>query len=332
MKSLKWTVLPGLLVLVALVAAACSSGEDSEPASPPAAAAAITITEADDAYFAELAAAQALTQANFSNFGEVFSSSWPVRSALISALLDAGVGNAFLDGLEALKQIEPPAHLQAVHQSIVDMNQRLYDLDSDAADAVRKDDLVQFVLLNGQMGEVSVSGLIALPAGVCNALTPSDLPQNSLCASAGTLPGGEYGKQLSDILRTFEPKFGGARGALGFPLSLDDEELIQVFSTISPEVEAFFAETLIGLESLTPPSSMQDDHQRLIGYLQAMGGGFSRVSASANSGDITEARLIFQSSEEIYCQARGSFTSAEFKVLISIHFQGGPMTCEGQAF
>ena len=60
MVARRWTVLPGLLVLVALVAVACSSGEDSEPASPPAAAAAITITEADDAYFAELAAAYAL--------------------------------------------------------------------------------------------------------------------------------------------------------------------------------------------------------------------------------------------------------------------------------
>lgn len=171
MNSRRWTVLPGLLVLVALVAAACNSGGDSESVSPLATA--VSTTEQDEAYFAELNAAQALTQANFSNFGEIFGSSWPVRSALISALLNAGVGKAFLDGLEALKQVQPPPHLQTVHQPMVDTNQRLYDLDSDAADAVRKDDLVRFVLLNGQMGEVSVSSLIALPAAVCNALTPA---------------------------------------------------------------------------------------------------------------------------------------------------------------
>ena len=77
---------------------------------------------------------------------------------------------------------------------------------------------------------------------------------------------------------------------------------------------------------------MQDDHQRLLGYFQLMRDGFGRVSALTNSGDITEARMILQGSQGIYCEARGSFASEEFKVLIGLHFQGGPMACEGQPF
>ena len=90
MNAKRWTVLSGLFMMLLAFAAACSSGSDAEPASPPAATA-VSTTEQDEAYYAELAAAQALTQANFANFGEIFSNSWPIRSALISALLDAGV-------------------------------------------------------------------------------------------------------------------------------------------------------------------------------------------------------------------------------------------------
>lgn len=318
--------------MILALAAACSSGTDAEPASS-LAAAVVNTTEQDEAYYAELAAAQALTQANFANFGEIFTRSWPVRSALISALLDAGVGNAFFDGLEALKQIQPPPHLQAAHQSIVDMNQRLYDLDSDAADAVRRGDLAAFALLNGQMGEVSLNNLLSLPAALCNSFTPANAPRsNPACRSGESLPGGEYGEQLSNLLRAFEPKFGGASGVLAFPLSLSEEELIQVFSTISTDIEALVAEIQSGLANLTPPSSMQDDHQRLTGYFQVMRDGFSQVNALTNSGDIMEARRILQSSQGIYCEARGSFASAEFKILIGLHFQGGPMMCDGQPF
>ena len=332
MNAKRWAVLSGLFIMILVLAAACSSGSDAEPADTPAAAV-VNTTDQDEAYYAELAAAQALTRANFRNFGEIFSSSWPIRSALISALLDAGVGNAFFDGLEALKQIQPPPHLQTVHQSIVDANQRLYDLDSDAADAVRKGDLAAFTLINGQMSEVSLNNLMSLPAAVCNSFTPAEAPQrNPACRSGEPLPGGEYGEQLSNLLRAFEPRFGGASGVLTFPLSLSEEELIQVFSTISSDIEALVAEIQSGLANLTPPSSMQDDHQRLTGYFQVMRDGFSQVNALTSSGDITEARMILQSSQGIYCETRGSFASAEFKVLIGLRFQGGPMICEGQPF
>lgn len=324
-------VLLGLFGILAVLGAACSSGADSESSSPAAVASIDTAQE--EAYFTEVRAAQALTQANFANFGEIFSSSWPIRSALISALLDAGVGTAFFDGLEALKQIQPPPHLQTVHQSLVDTNQRLYDLDSEAADAVRKGDLTSFTLLNGQMSEVGLNNLMTLPAAVCNSFTPADAPQrNPACRSSEPLPGGEYGEQLNNLLRAFQPRFGGASGVLTFPLSLSEEELIQVFSTISSDIEALVAGTQSGLDNLTPPSSMQDDHQRLIGYFQVMSDGFGQVSASTSSGDITGARRILQSSQGIFCETRGSFASAEFKLLIGIHFQGGPMICEGQPF
>jgi dipeptidyl aminopeptidase/acylaminoacyl peptidase len=128
MKAKRWAVLSGLFMMILVLAAACSSGIDAEPASPAAVAASIDAAQ-DEAYYAELAAAQALTRANFTNFGKIFSSSWPIRSALISALLDAGVGNAFFDGLEALKQI-------AFH-SLRDGNREIYVMDADGGNQTR---------------------------------------------------------------------------------------------------------------------------------------------------------------------------------------------------
>jgi hypothetical protein len=152
------------------------------------------------------------------------------------------VGTAFIETLEALEQIEPPSHFQAAHLELVGSTRQLADLDAKAAEAIKDGDLVTFVLVNGQLGEVSLSAFIGLPPVFCNGLNPAGSPGQNLCSPIDPLPGEEYGVQLNELMRRFEPQFGAVRGALGFPLSLSEEELAQVFLVQTPIVATLLAE------------------------------------------------------------------------------------------
>jgi hypothetical protein len=290
------------------------------------------LSEVEKEYLDQVEAAQSLTASNSENFGEIFGRAWPLREQLISALLEAGVGTAFTGTLEALEEINPPDGYQAVHQSLVESTRELARLDAEAAQAVEDDDLARFVLINGQLGDVNGLFLINLPGGFCNALNPTGTPLRHLCAPVEQLPGGEYGAQLNQMLRQFQPRFESAGGVFGFPLSLLPEELARVFSVEAPIVEVLLQEIRDGVGSLTPTAELRLDHEVLIEYLEGVTITFREATEAAEAGDLQTARMAILGIGEEICETQRSFSSPDFNLLVSVHFGGGPDNCAEAPF
>ena len=325
-----------VMVVTALAVVACGTPEPTPTptpsptptATPPPAA----LSAGEMEYFEQVQAAQKLTESKFENFGAIFGRAWPLRSLLIDALLEAGVGTAFTGTLEALAGLSPPERFRADHERMVDVTRELVRLDGEAAQAVKDDDLARFVLVNGELGQVSSSVLPGFSATFCENAFATDDERAALCGPAGPLPGGDYGARLNEALRRFEPGFRSAGGVFGFPLSLRPEELAAVLATQGSTFGEQLREVRAQVESLTPPEELRADHDRLVAYYDGFIDRVNKLIAATEAGDVGTAQNQYFGFQAQFCETRGSFSSSQFKALVGLHFQADPDACDGASF
>ena len=289
------------------------------------------LTAAEEEYFQQVRAAQALSDQIFANFGEIFRQAFPLRERLLTALLEAGVGAAFTGKLAALETIDPPERFQEDHRRLLEATREAARLDAEAAQAVRDDDLVSFVMINGQLFEDAIAGALEISAVFCeNASTTPG--QSSGCASPESTSGGAYGAQLFELLCSFMPQAASAQGALAFPLSLRPEELGRVISTYAPKTEELFQEFQVAAGKLVPPAEFGADHALLLEYFVESASILREVARLNAAGDPEQAQLEVARLQESFCNARQNFSSSDFKSLVAILFRGEPNTCGGAPF
>ena len=325
-----------VIVVTALAAVACGTSEPTPTPSPsptPTATPPPTALSAGEMeYFEQVQAAQKLTESKFENFGAIFGRAWPLRSFLIDALLEAGVGTAFTGTLEALEGLSPPERFRAEHERMVDVTRELVRLDGEAAQAVKDGDLARFVLVNGELGQVSFSVLPGFSAAFCQNAFVTDDERAALCGPAGPVPGGEYGASVYEALRRFEPGFSSAAGVFGFPLSLRPEELATVLATQGSTFGEQLREVRAQVESLTPPEELRADHDRLVAYYDGFIDRVDKLIAATEAGDVETAQNQFFGFRANFCETRGSFSSSQFKELVGLHFRADPDACDGAPF
>ena len=318
-----------VVVVTALAVAACGTSEPTPtptatprptPTAPPPP---ITLSAGEREYFEQVQAAQKLTESKFENFGAIFGRAWPLRSLLIDALLEAGVGTAFTGTLEALAGLSPPERFRADHERMVDVTRELVRLDGEAAQAVRDDDLARFVLLNGELSQVDSSVAPGFSAVFCQ---HTDVG-GALCGAAGFL-GGEYGEKVHEALRRFVPGFRTATGVFGFPLSLRPEELAKVLATQASIFREQLEEVRAQVGSLTPPEELRADHDRLVAYYDGLIDGVSKLTAAVEAGEMQTAAIQLVGFGGQPCETRGSFSSSLFKELVGLHFDADLNTCD----
>ncbi len=108
-----------VVVVTALAVVACGTSEPTPTPTPsptPTATPPPTALSAGEMeYFEQVQAAQKLIESKFENFGAIFGRAWPLRSLLIDALLQAGVGTAFTGTWEALEGLNAPERFRADH-------------------------------------------------------------------------------------------------------------------------------------------------------------------------------------------------------------------------
>ncbi len=304
------------MVVSALAVAACGPSDLS--------------AEEEEEYFEEVRAARALTTSKFDNFSEIFGQAWPLRSLLIDALLEAGVGTAFTGTLQVLEELTPPERFRADHERMVEAARESVRVDGEIAQAVKDDDLARFVLLNGELGDVNSSVAPGFSAAFCkNAFDPDEA---ALCGPAGPGPGGEYGASVHDALRRFEPAIMTLGGVVGFPLTLRPEELAKVLATQAPIFGKHLQEVRAQVESLSPPEDLRADHDRLVAYYDGISDGVSRMTAAVEAGDVETAQGQLMGFRFQFCETRGSFSSSQFKELVGLHFRADPDACDGAPF
>ena len=332
------TTAVAVMAVTALAVAACGTPEPTPtptatpPPTPTATPQPIALSAGEMEYFEQVQAAQKLAESKFENFGAIFGRAWPLRSLLIDALLEAGVGTALTGTLEALEELTPPERFRADHERMVEVTRELVSLDGEAAQAVKDDDLARFVLVNGELGLVSSSVLPGYSAAFCENAFAAEDDGAALCGPAGPLPGGDYGARLNEALRRFEPGFRSAGGVFGFPLSLRPEELATVLATKGSTFGEQLQEVRAQVESLTPPEELRADHDRLAAYYDGFIDRVNKLIAATEAGDVETAQNQFFGFRGQFCETRGSFSSSQFKELVGLHFRADPDACEGAPF
>ena len=286
-----------------------------------------TLSAEEEEYFEEVQAAQALTDSKFENFNAIFGQAWPLRSFLIDALLEAGVGTAFTGTLEALEELTPPERFRADHERMVEVTRESVRVDGEIAQAVKDDDMARFVLLNGELGQVNFAGAPGFSAAFCE----NAFPDAGLCGPAGPVSNGEYGASVNEALRRFEPGFRTGTGVFAFPFTLRPEELATVLATQAPILGEQLREVRAQVESLTPPVELRADHDRLVAYYDGFIDRLNKLTAAVEAGDVETAQRQFFGFQGQFCETRQSF-SFQFKELVGLHFQADPDACDGASF
>ena len=220
------------------------------------------LTAEEESYLESVRNAEELSNRVFSGLQVIFRTSFPTREAQLAALVEAGVGTPYQIKLDALTAIDPPGRFQEDHGIWVESTRDLARLDSEAAQAVQNDDVVKFVLINGQLREISTRGRLALSPVFCGS-TATNPQAASNCVPAATVFEGEYEAQLNRLLREFLPQFESMMGSLSFPLSLRAEELEQVITSVASETQDRIQTSMSAVGSLTPSDEMIGDHERL---------------------------------------------------------------------
>ena len=70
----------------------------------------------EEEYLGAVTDAQLLTVKVFMGFGEIFSRTYPVREALLAALLEGGVVAPFIENLAALQTLDSPDRFREDHR------------------------------------------------------------------------------------------------------------------------------------------------------------------------------------------------------------------------
>ena len=333
--------LPGLFAVLALVLVACGG---SDPTATPSPAAAISPTASavsqqglsgstmeESNYLGEVLRAEQSAEAIFQAFATVFSQSYPVREALLAALLEGGVGTPFIGKLAILEALDPPDRFREDHRIWLEATRESLRIDTEAAEAVRDGDLVRFVLLNGQLGENDVSARLALSPVYCRSAA-SQTQGLLICAPEESALNGEYETGINDLLRELMPAFSRLQGTLGFRLSLTPEELDQVLTENAANslVPVQAADSALG--AITPPEGLRADHERLQTFFVRATGILNEVDRLREGGDLDAARGELLKLDPAFCDARASFESDAFKDAVAILFVGNPRTCGGAPF
>ena len=305
------TTAMAVAVVTALAVAACSD-----------------LSSEEEEYCEEVRAAQALTASKFENFNTIFGHAWPLRSFLIDALLEAGVGAAFTGKLEALEELTPPERFRADHERMVETVRESVRVDGEIAQAVKDDDLARFVLLNGELGDVNSSVAPGFSMAFCE---QTDVG-GELCGPAGPVPGGEYGASVNEALRRFEPRFRTGMGVFAFPLTLRPDERATVLATQGSTFGEQLREVRAQVGSLTPPVELRADHDRLVAYYDGFIDRLNKLIAATEAGDVEAAQNQFFGFQAQFCETRQSFSSSQFKELVGVHFRADPDACDGASF
>lgn len=275
------------------------------------------VLSAEDQYFEDVSNALSLTAAKLGRFGTIFGETYETRQRLIDSLLEAGVGTAFVDTSEALQSIEPPDQHRAEHEFLVEHYLELVSLDERAAQYVEEGDVAGFVLINGQLGEVSATFGASLPMDFCNSISGLGTPA---CAPELSPDLGEYETQLGRIFSMSRPQVFKLIGTLGFPLSLTAEENTRVIAELAPDITTLLAGLQTEVNELSPPDEFTTDHERLAQYIDQLAEVFNELVLAGIAGELGITPGPLQSILEVSCPAATSFSSPEFMRLVGDHF------------
>jgi hypothetical protein len=314
-----------LISVGVLLIAAC--GGDSEEADPTAAP---ELTQEDQTYLNQVRTAFRRSDSNFEKFRTALAQSFSSPEAILTALVDAGAGTTFDPVLEGLEELQPTERFAADHQILLRRAGELVATDQGIGEAAANEDIVAFELGNVELALLQGGMQLELSSEACDSLP--DGPE--LCEPDRELPGGEYGAELNDVMRTlaveFTPRVGvlneGPQGpflALTFVPLYTPEELMELYGAVEADVMASLANASSEVAALEPTDDLEADHKLLLAWLEETSGIFEALFQSAGEDDRNERGSLQEQGRIAYCNTADDFSPLA-RPLVDVVFDSPP--------
>ena len=242
------SILAGTCIVMVLLASACGKSAEQE-------------------YLDQVGDAWGLSHARFESFNETLNqSAWQNTAQLFQALTKERAGTAYDATLQAIDALEPPKGFEADHGRILEGLRTLVAIDQSIGQSLATEDLEGFVLGNSGLGEATSLLLLDLSQEVCEATRGQETSQ---CSHPSPIPGGDYGSSLFQIIGRFAAKFEShTRGVFIPRQSRHEDRALDILVKLQPEVVEIIEQTLAKVQLLEPPADLQQDHNRLLRYLE----------------------------------------------------------------
>jgi hypothetical protein len=319
-----------LLAFVAaggLLIAACG-GDGSEASDPTAAP---ELTQEDRTYRDQVRVAFRGSDVNFQMFEAALARSFSSPGAILSALVEAGAGTTFDPVLERLEELEPTERFAADHEIFVQSVRAMVAADQGIGAAAADDDIVSFELGNVELFLAQIAMRFELSAEACRFV--SDL--NEFCEPDRELPGGEYGAELHEVMRTFAAEFnprvgvlnegpGGVFLALTFVPLYTAEEVADLYGAVEAEIMAALADAMSAVDNLEPPDEFKADHELLLTWLEETSGISGALFQATGEDDRNERGSLQEQGRIAFCAVIADLSLQAFP-LVSVVFENPPV-------
>ena len=318
-----------LLAFVAvggLLIAACG-GDGSEASDPTAAP---ELTQEERTYRDQVRVAFRGSDVNFQRFEAALAQSFSSPEAILSALVEAGAGTTFDPVLERLEELEPTERFAADHEIFVQSVRAMVAADQGIGAAAADDDIVGFELGNIDLFLAQLAMRFELSAEACGFV--SDLSE--FCEPDRELPGGEYGAELHEVMRTFSAEFnprvgvlnegpGGVFLALTFVPLYTAEEVADLYGAVEAEIMAALAAATSAVDDLEPPDEFKADHELLLTWLDETSDIFGALFRATGEDDRNERGSLQEQGRLAFCAVIADL-SPEAVPLVKVVFDNPP--------
>ena len=300
--------------LVSALLVACggsSDGTTAVPGRPPDQA----LTEAEAAYFEEIAAIDAIIGAKLIVVDIALDTSWPTRGRLLSVQADAEFYITIETMLQQAEEIEPSDRFAADHELYVQSLRDTFVFAREHDEALADEDLVAAVLALQDGWQSRATLLLQVSPQFCDAVNPD---RNGASCQRFDLPGGSYGVQLEDAFRRYAADFLPRVGS--FRSAYTSEELFATILEVNPGIIRSIKEGRDEIAGIEPPEEFAQDHARLVQYLEENLALARSITESAQEGDDERLREQFGQSGDVHSGADCDFT-AEFRPIVGFFFR-----------
>ena len=293
-----------LIVVGALLIAACGSN-DSETPDPTATPA---LTPEDRTYRDQVRVAFRGSDVNFQKFEAALARSFSSPETILSALVEAGAGTTFDPVLERLQELEPTERFAADHDIFVQGVSAMVVADQGIGAAAANKDIVDFELGNMDLFLSQIAMRFELSGEACRFV--SELTE--FCEPDRELPGGEYGAELHEVVRTLSAEFtprvgvlnegpGGVFLALTFVPLYTPEEVAELYGAVEADVTAALADATSAVDDLEPPDEFKADHELLLTWLEETSDIFGALFQATGEDDRNERGSLQEQGRIAFC-------------------------------
>ncbi|MDK1010670.1 MAG: hypothetical protein QGM46_06760 [Actinomycetota bacterium] len=209
----------------------------------------------------------------FQQVVQAITQSYATRGLLFETVGKVDFAGAAATALDDAQSATPPPDFAQEHDEWVQFRTVLVGVVEELESALARENMQELLAVNTSADQAHGSFLKGLTRTFCLAAAPDD----SFCPAGADLPGGEYGQQVYEILRSHRLD---VRGLFFFVEDMSPEERAVRLDEVQPEIESHLRSAGDAMARIEPPAEFAIEHDAFVRFFNE-----SSVTAAA----ITEA-------------------------------------------